>query len=367
MLSHGGVVSHVSGVRGSAEPLRTAVVGFGLGGEVFHAPLVHATRELALTSVVTSDPDRAAKAKARYPDARVLPNVGALWEAADEHDLVVVSTPNRFHVPIALGAFEAGLHVVMDKPLAPTAAEARRAVSAAAERGLVFTVFQNRRLDGDFLTVRRLIDEGALGRVFRFESRFERWKPEVSEGWRELGAPQEGGGLLLDLGSHLVDQAVQLFGPPTHVYGEVDRRRAGAQVDDDVFVALRHGGDVVSHLWMSAVAGSLGPRFRVLGLAGAFEKHGLDPQEAQMSAGVMPGHPDFGTEPQERWGRLLRGDVGEPVPTDRGDYPRFYAGVAAAIREGSPPPVLARDAVATLEILEAARSAAASGRILEVP
>jgi predicted dehydrogenase len=348
-------------VSAPAAPLRTAVVGYGLGGEVFHAPLVHAAPELELASIVTNDPERAARARARYPGAKVLPNVEALWKAAGDHDLVVVSTPNRFHVPIALAAFDVGLHVVMDKPLAPTASEARRATAAAADRGLVFTVFQNRRLDGDFLTVRRLIERGALGSVFRLESRFERWRPEVDAGWRELGAPEEGGGLLLDLGAHLVDQAVLLFGPPTGVYAEVERRRSGAAIDDDVFVALRHTDAVVSHLWMSAVAGSLGPRFRVLGLSGAYEKQWLDPQEEQMSRGIMPGHPEYGLEPADRWGRIVRGDEAEPVPTERGDYPRFYPSVARAILDGSPPPVSAGDAVATLEILEAARESARAG------
>jgi predicted dehydrogenase len=342
-------------------PLRTAVVGYGLGGEVFHAPLVHATADLELASIVTNDPDRSARARARYPDARVLPNVEALWREREDHDLVVVSTPNRFHVPIALASFEAGLPVVMDKPLAPTADDARRAVAAAADRGLLFTVFQNRRLDGDFLTVRRLVDDGELGRVLRFESRFERWRPEQDGGWRELGAPEEGGGLLLDLGAHLVDQAVQLFGPPTSVYAEVERRRSGAEADDDVFVALRHRDDVVSHLWMSAVAGSLGPRYRVLGSSAAYEKTGLDPQEGQMSQGVMPGHPEYGLEPESRWGRLVRGEEAEAVPTERGDYPRFYADVARALLDESPPPVAATDAVATLEILEAARESARLG------
>jgi predicted dehydrogenase len=342
-------------------PLRTAVVGYGLGGEVFHAPLVHATPDLVLASVVTSDPERTAKARARYPDVRVLPDVDALWNEREDHDLVVVSTPNRFHLPIALAAFDAGLPVVMDKPLAPTADDARRATAAAADRGLLFSVFQNRRLDGDFLTVRRLVEAGRLGRVLRFESRFERWRPEQDGGWRELGAPEEGGGLLLDLGAHLVDQAVQLFGPPTSVYAEVERRRAGAEADDDVFVALRHPDDVVSHLWMSAVAGSLGPRFRVLGSSAAYEKTGLDPQEGQMSEGIMPGHPEYGLEPSSRWGRLVRGDDSEPVATERGDYPRFYADVARALIEDAPPPVPSADAVATLEILEAARESARLG------
>lgn len=349
-------------------PLRVAVVGFGLGGQVFHAPLVAAVPEMRLASIVTSDPGRAGVAKARYPDARVLPDVEALWGAAGDHDLVVVTTPNRFHVPISLAAIEAGLHVVVDKPLAPTADEARRAVSAALEAGLVFTVFQNRRLDGDFLTVKKLVDEGVLGGIIRFESRFERWRPQVDVGgWRELGAPEEGGGVLLDFGAHLVDQAVQLFGRPTHVYAEVERRRRGAEVDDDVFVALTHVDGVRSHLWMSLIAGSLGPRFRVLGLEGAYEKVGLDPQEDQLGAGIEPSQEAYGVEPRESWGRLVRGDDREPVQTEPGAYPRFYAGVAAAIRDGTAPPVDPEDAVGTLEILEAASASAATGEVVRIP
>lgn len=346
----------------SRGPLRVGLVGFGLGGAVFHAPLVEAEPDLELAAIVTSDAERSAAAMARFPGARVVPTVDALFDAADELDLVVVATPNRFHVPIAVEACSRGLHVVIDKPMAPSAEEARRAVAAAAGAGVMLSVFQNRRFDGDYLTVSRLIADGELGRVTRFESRFERWVPEVPPGaWRELGDPAEGGGLLLDLGAHLVDQAVRLFGPPATVYGEVERRRAGARTDDDAFVALRHRDGVVSHLWMSAVAGAPGPRFRVLGLGGAYEKHGLDLQEAQLSAGVRPDDPAYGVESDDRWGVLARGQDRTPVPTERGDYPRYYAGIAAAIRSGGDPPVGSGDAVATLEVLEAARRSAATG------
>jgi predicted dehydrogenase len=349
----------------ASDPIRTAVVGFGLGGRVFHAPLVAAVPGLSLVSIVTSDPGRAATARSRYPDARVLPDVEALWEDAAGHDLVVVSTPNRFHVPIALAAVGAGLHVVVDKPLAPTADEGRRLAEAAAAAGVVLSVFQNRRLDGDFLTVRRLIDDGALGRVTRFESRFERWRPEPSAGaWRELGAAEEGGGVLLDLGSHLVDQAVRLFGRPSSVYAEVERRRPGAEVDDDVFVAMTHAGGARSHLWMSLVTASPGPRFRVLGTGGAFEKPGLDPQEKQLDGGMDPRDPAYGLEPEDRHGALVRGEERTPVPTERGAYPRYYEDVAAAIRGDRPPPVASEEAVVTLELLEAARASAVTGTVV---
>jgi predicted dehydrogenase len=349
-----------------SRPIRVGLAGFGLGGAVFHAPLIEATPGLALVAIVTRDPERVARARERYPSARVLPDVETLFAAAGELDLVVVATPNRTHVPIALSAIEAGLHAVIDKPIAPSAYDARRLADAAEERGVTLTVFQNRRLDGDFLTVRRLIDEGALGRVLRFESRFERWRPIVESGWRELAEPGEGGGMLLDLGAHLVDQAIQLFGPPTHVYGEVHVRRAGAEIDDDAFVALTHADEVRSHLWMGLVAGALGPRFRVLGLSGAFEKHGLDPQEEQLAGGMVPADPAYGIEPPERWGALVRDPEREPVPTERGDYPRFYAEVAAAIEAGTTPPVAVEDAILALEVLEAARRSSASGQVVEL-
>ncbi|HSD48867.1 MAG TPA: Gfo/Idh/MocA family oxidoreductase [Actinomycetota bacterium] len=346
--------------------IRVGLVGFGLGGAVFHAPLIAATPGLSLDAIVTADPERVGRARERYPSTRVLPDVDALLSSADELDLVVVTTPNRSHVPIALGAVEAGLHVLMDKPIAASSADARRLVSAAAERGVLFSVFQNRRWDGDFLTIRRLLEGNALGRVVRFESRFERWDPALGAGWRELGAPEEGGGMLLDLGSHLVDQSIQLLGPPTSVYAEVERRRPGAEADDEAFVALVHPGGVRSHLWMSLVAGALGPRFRVLGLGGAFEKHGLDPQEQQLKDGRVPGDDGYGIEPPERWGAIIRGGKREPVPTERGDYPRYYALLADAIDRGGPPPVPAEDAILGLEVLEAARRSAETGTVVRL-
>jgi predicted dehydrogenase len=270
-------------------------------------------------------------------------------------------------VPDALAALQAGKDVVVDKPLATDAARAREVVEAAEQAGQMLTVFQNRRWDGDFLTVRRLIDTGDLGRVVRFESRFDRWRPQVStEAWRERADPAEGGGLLLDLGSHLVDQALVLFGPARSVYAEVDRRRDGAAVDDDVFVALEHASGVRSHLWASVLAGEPGPRFRVLGHQGAYVKQGLDPQEAALRAGARPGDPEWGREPPEQFGRRVAGEDTEVVETDRGAYEDFYAGLTAAIRHGGPPPVDPADAVAALEVLDAARAAAPERRVVEL-
>ena len=193
----------------------------------------------------------------------------------------------------------------------------------------MLTVFQNRRWDGDYLTLRRLLAEGALGRPTRLESRFERWRPRVAAGaWREGPDPRDAGGLLADLGSHMIDQAMQLFGPPVRVYAELDRRREGAQVDDDAFVALTHAGGERSHLWASMLGAADAPRFRAVGLEGTYESYGLDGQEAALAAGVRPGAPEWGRAPEESWGRLWDGEGSRAVPTEPGDYPAFYAGVA---------------------------------------
>ncbi|HEX2203164.1 MAG TPA: Gfo/Idh/MocA family oxidoreductase [Longimicrobium sp.] len=351
-------------MAGSGE-VRVGLIGYGLAGEAFHAPLIATTPEMRLAAVVTSDAERAARVRAAYPEAAVVGSAERLWERADGLDLVVVASPNRTHVPLARAALGAGLPVVVDKPLAATAAEARGLVEEARRRALLLTVFQNRRWDGDFLTLRRLLAGGALGTVHRFESRFERWRPEPKGGWRERGDPAEAGGVLYDLGSHLVDQALLLFGPVREVYAEVERRRPGVETDDDAYLALSHVSGVRSHLWASLVAPDYGPRFRVLGSRAAYVKHGLDVQEAALRGGARPG-PGWGEETLERWGRVGAEEAWMPIPTERGAYPVFYAGVAASLRYGGPPPVDPMDAVAGLEVLEAARRSAAEGAVVRL-
>ncbi|MFJ4617870.1 Gfo/Idh/MocA family oxidoreductase [Streptomyces sp. NPDC088812] len=346
-------------------PLRVGLIGYGLAGSVFHAPLIAATEGLALDTVVTSNPERQEQARVEFPDVRVVAGPDELLARAGELDLVVIASPNRTHVPLATAALEAGLPVVVDKPVSGTAAEARELAALAEKRGLLLSVFQNRRWDNDFLTLRRLIADGELGDVYRFESRFERWRPQLKGGWRESGDPAEIGGLLYDLGSHVVDQALVLFGPVTQVFAESDVRRPGAEADDDTFIALTHAGGVRSHLYVSATAALLGPRFRVLGSKAGYVKHGLDPQEAALREGLRPG-PGWGTEPEGRWGRLGAGDSprtggGRPVPTLPGDYPAYYAAVAEALTDGGPNPVTALEAAAALDVLEAARRSARDG------
>jgi predicted dehydrogenase len=352
--------------------VRVGIAGYGLAGEVFHAPLVAAAGGLAVAGVVTGDPERQARARAAHPGAAVVARVDELWGRID---LLVVAAPNRAHVPLALEAIERGVAVVVDKPLAITAAGAERVVTAAAAAGVPLTVFHNRRWDGDFLTLRRLVSEGALGEPTRLESRFERFRPRVKEGaWREAAAEEEGGGLLLDLGPHLVDQAIELLGPPRRVYAELDARRPGASVEDDAFVALEHAGGARSHLWMSAVAPLHGPRLAASGTRAGFAASGLDPQEAQLKDGMRPGDPGFGergAEAAEAAGAaagVLAGEHGRrDVPLERGAYERFYEAVVPWLRDGAPPPVDPRDAVAVMRVLEAARESAATHAVVALP
>ncbi|KRD24338.1 Gfo/Idh/MocA family oxidoreductase [Streptomyces sp. Root264] len=357
----------MTGRKTGETPLRVGLIGYGLAGSVFHAPLIAATEGLALDTVVTSNPERQEQARAEFPDVRLVAGPDDLLARAGELDLVVVASPNRTHVPLATAALDAGLPVVVDKPVAGTAAEARALAALAEERGLLLSVFQNRRWDNDFLTLRKLLDEGALGDVQRFESRFERWRPLPKGGWRESGDPTEIGGLLYDLGSHVVDQALVLFGPAVLVYAEADVRRPGAETDDDTFIALTHANGVRSHLYVSATTAQLGPRFRVLGSKAGYVKYGLDPQEAALREGLRPDGraqgADWGTEPEELWGRVGAGESpstggGRPEQTLPGDYPAYYAAVTKALIDGGPGPVTAVEAAAALDVLEAARRSA---------
>jgi len=335
--------------------IQVALIGFGLGGRSFHAPLIAITPGLRLHTIVTSDAERQRAALAEYPGTRVVPTPDALFAHSADVDLVVVSTPNRTHVPLASSAIAAGKGVVVDKPLARTSAEAKQLIAEAKSRGVFLSAYQNRRWDGDFLALRKLLATDALGRVHRFESRLDRWRPAAKGGWRERGDPAEAGGLLYDLGSHLIDQALTLFGPADDVYAELDVRRPDVEADDDVFVAIEHRSGVRSHLWATVLAAQTAPRFRVLGNKAAFTKFGLDVQEQALRNGQRPGGADWGIEPREQWGRVGTDAESTPVPTERGAYHDYYTGVVRSMRDGAPPPVDPNDSVAMLEVIERAR------------
>lgn len=329
---------------------RVGIVGYGLAGRVFHAPLLAAEQGLELAAIVTANEERATAAKSAYPDAVVVDSVDALL--ATGIDVVVLAAPTPRHVEIADRTIAAGIATVVDKPLAVRAADAERLVETAEQRNVLLTVFQNRRWDGDFLTVRRLVAGGALGDVWRFESRFEWISSRPRPQWK-VGTPgHAGGGVAYDIGVHLLDQAIGLFGPVAEVYGELNVRRPGGVNDDDAFIAVTHHSGVRSHLAMSSLVAQRGFRFRVLGSEGAYTKWGLDPQEKRLGAGVVPGDAEYGREPESAWGKLGRDDDAQPVPTERGGYPQFYRRLALALDGRGEVPVRPRDVIEPIRIIE---------------
>ncbi len=321
------------------------MIGYGLAGRVFHGRLLAATPGMRVVAIVTSNPERQAEARADFPQATVHATVEGLWADSSAIDLVVVATSTPSHQPLAIAAIEVGKHVLIEKPMTATSEQARGLLERAQRRGVQLVPFLNRRWDSDHLTLRRLLREDALGTVLRYESRFDRWRPEPRAGaWREEVSSAAGGGVLLDLGPHLVDQALALHGPVSEVYAEIDARRGGA--DDDVFIALRHVGGVVSHLWANALAAAPGPRLRVLGSRAAYVVQAVDGQEDALRGGDSPLHPDFGVERRDHWGRLVAGDDSSEVPSERGNWLHVYTALAACLRGEGPPPVTAAEAIA---------------------
>ncbi|MFG3206504.1 Gfo/Idh/MocA family protein [Streptomyces sp. NPDC048192] len=339
-------------------PVRIGLAGYGFGGRFFHGPLLASAHECEFLGVVTTSPERRAQV-ARDLDRPIFASLEELARAGAE--AVAVSTPAATHMALAQEAMNLGLAVVCDKPFALDAASARETAELADRLGLTLTVYQNRRWDSDFLTLRRLVDQGRLGTLTRLESRFERFDPEP-------GPPAAGGGTLLDFGSHLVDQALVLSGPVERVYAETRHRRGAGRLDEDVFVALTHRSGVRSHLWGSWRQGAPGPRFRATGTSGTFLVDGMDGQEALLTAGASPASEGerWGVEPENRWGHVLRGAYAEPVPSARGAWDLFYPAFAAAVRGTGPVPVDPWDAVETATVLDAARAAAHSGRTISL-
>jgi predicted dehydrogenase len=327
--------------------IRVGLVGYGLAGALFHAPLIRACDRMELAAVLTS----------RDAPQRV----GSLDELLERSDLVVVASPNSTHFDIASAAMKAGKHVVIDKPFTVTLADADALIALARERGRILTVFHNRRWDSDFLTLAKLLPR--LGNVSLFDAHWDRFRPEIKSGWRE--EPEPGSGLLNDLGPHMIDQALQLFGMPDSLSADILAERPAARVDDYFDLTLHYGTRRVC-LRASSLIADPRPRFAVHGNAGSFAKYGLDPQEAQLKAGMDPRDPAFGID--DNPGTLAFPDGStEQVPGERGNYRAFYDALAMAILDGAPVPVEPADARDGLMLIGLARRAAELGRSLPVP
>jgi predicted dehydrogenase len=339
-------------------PVRFGLVGYGFGARYFHAPLIVAAPECDLVGVMTSSPERQALVAREIPGVPTVASLQALVDAGAE--AVAISTPADTHSTVSEQALLLGLAVVCDKPFALNPDAARHTVALAAERGLMLSPYQNRRWDSDFLTVRKLVDGGDLGTLTRFESRFERFAPQRGPG-------KAGGGTLLDFGSHLVDQALLLLGPAAAVYAELRIRESG--LDDDVFIALTHVSGARSQLWGSWSQSAPGPRYRVTGAEATYVLGAADTEENLLLAGETPASlgERWGLEPPETYGTLHTGMTSKPQPTERGRWDLFYPTFAGAVRGLNAPPVNPHDAVASLTVLEAARSSAATGAVVPIP
>jgi predicted dehydrogenase len=328
--------------------MRIGLVGYGHGGRFFHAPLLTSLPAASLVGVVTRAAERRQQLQVDHPGTAAFDSISELVEAGV--DLIVISTPLKGRAELIREALAHGVAVVSDKPFAADSTEASALIDAARLAGVTLTVYQNRRWDSDFLTVRKLIDSGALGNVSHFESRIERYVPQsLSDG--------SGGGVLRDLGSHLVDQALQLFGPAHQVYAELAYHPVAPTLDYGFFVALHHANGVISHLYGSKLQNAEPRRFRVTGSAGTYCVEGLDVQEALTLAGRSPRSEGerWGVEDHRRWGWLERGDTREKIASEHGAWPQFYVQLQQALRQATTPPVELDQVLLTVRTLDAAR------------
>lgn len=327
------------------QTIGVGLIGYGLGGRTFHAPYVEATRGMTLRAVVSRD---AAKVHADFPDVRVVASINALL-AEPDIDLVIVSSPDALHADHAVAALGAGKHVLVDKPFATSLADAQRVVTASKASGTMLTAFHNRRWDADFITLRALLAEGWLGEIVQFESHFDRWRPVPASTWKEARK----GGSWLDLGPHLVDQALVLFGQPIAINLDLATLREGAPAPDYFHAVLRYAKRrVVLHSSKLAAANDL--RFAVHGTGGSWIKHGIDPQEAAIVAGGRPGDDDWGRDPHPGLLTLLNPDQTTTViPNRGGDYRQFWSELASAVRGEGANPVAPSEAIMVMEVLNA--------------
>lgn len=341
------------------EHINAGLIGYGYAGQTIHAPLLAGTPGIQLHAIVSRDGD---KVHADWPEVEHFTQSEQLF-ADPAIDLVVIATPNDTHYPLAKAALLAGKHVVIDKPFTLDSREARQLITLAQEQELQLAVFHNRRRDADFLTLQRLIERGELGDIHHFESHFDRFRPQVRDRWREQAVP--GSGLWYDLGSHLLDQSVQLFGMPDNLWLDLARQRTGAKTDDAFHAILQYGERrVILHASTQVVEAQ--PRFIVHGSQGTYTKYGLDCQEEQLRAGLLPTDEQFGVDP--RPGRLVtvQGEQRrvQSLTNQRGDYPGFYTAMTDAIRRGTPVPVRPEEALQVMELIELGLRSAREGRRL---
>lgn len=340
--------------------LRVGLIGFGLAGQSFHGPSLRTTPGVELACILERS---GTLSRQKYSDVKVVRTLDELL-ADQQIQLCVVATPNLSHFEIAKRCLEAGRHVVVDKPFAPTLAEAEELVGIAGRAGRLLTVYHSRRFDGDFQTVIHLVKSGVLGELAEYEVRYDRFRPTPKPNvWRERDEP--GAGVMFDLAPHLVDQPMLLFGEPLSVTAVAFRQRAGIVVDDAFDISLeypRHRAMLRARM----LAYAPGPHFVIHGSKGSFIKYGMDPQEEHLRRGEQPHGDDWGMEAESQWGTLSLADGSPPqkIPTERGDYRQFYAGMRDAILEGAELPIPTKQSLATMRVLSLAQQSSREGRTI---
>ena len=344
------------------QPIKVGLVGYGFSGQSFHRPLLSRLEEFHIGAVLSSNEEKVLK------DIEGTTVVSTLEELLEEDiELVVITTPNHLHYSMIKQSLLSGKHVVVEKPFVTNSREGEELLALAKERGLYLSVFHNRRWDADFLTIQQLLKEETLGKIFTYEAHFDRFRPAIKDRWKENKI--EGAGVLYDLGSHLLDQALTLFGTPQWVQADVFPQRNPEKAEDYFLITL--GYDVLRvQLYSRSIVLDPGPRYQIHGLKGSFVKHGMDRQEDDLKAGKNPLSEDWGMEDEENWGVLTTISeeevTSEVIPSEKGDYTQYYLGVYGAIRQNRPLPVDPEDALHVIKIIEACKESAKSGRVIAI-
>lgn len=344
--------------------VKVGLVGYGKAGEFFHAPIINTVPGLKIAKVVERHSQRS---KEKYPWVSVVKNFDEILKD-EQIELIVIATPNWLHFEMAHKALSAGKHVVIDKPFTVTTKEAETLIELARKQGKLLSVYHNRRWDGGFLTIRKILSEGWIGDVKRFEVRFERYRPQVKqELWRETG--RQGSGVLYDIGSHLLDQAFQLFGKPETIMADIRNERKGSKADDYFEITLQHPGGVTSVLKAGMLVQEKNPHYFLQGDLGTYTKYERDPQEDMVKSGKTPADRDWGMEPASRWGFLDSKAPGlkyfGKIETVKGSYESFYQNIYRAIREGKELAVKAEEAREVIHAIELAFQSSKEKRELE--
>ncbi|OIP84193.1 MAG: hypothetical protein AUK44_03395 [Porphyromonadaceae bacterium CG2_30_38_12] len=345
------------------QKIRTGIASFGLSGKVFHAPFIHAHKAFELTAICERTKNEVLKS---YPYVKIVRSFDELLSDTSI-ELIIVNTPDSTHFEYCRAALEAGKHVIVEKPFVFTVAEGKVLIQLAADKKRLLTVFQNRRWDGDFMTIHALIHQNKLGRIVEFRAGFQRYRTQIADTWKERN--ERFVGIVYNLGPHLVDQAVCLFGKPTSVFAQIRKQREGSQIDDFFHIIL-----IYSNLQVTLTAGMLMKEptasYVVHGTQGSFVKYGIDPQENQLRAGMLPTNDAYGFDVPTNYGKLVLDQNGntvtETIQTHRGDYSLYFDGIAHSIRQQIAPAISPEENLMVIRILEAAYESNAENRVINI-